>query len=174
MPLTRAPPVSAAILVGHLALRWRGPGRWCADRRRRRDWCRVSSATSSPLLQDGDAIGAGLDLGQGMAGDQDRCAICREGVDDGVEVVARHGIEAAGGLVEKSQFGFADQHLREAQALAHSFGIGFDAAVGGILQPDAGRGDRQSGCVRSPAKAANMVSTSRPVSAFGKATASGR
>ncbi len=107
----------------------------------------VPSAARRHAGQDQQPVGTRLDFRKGVAGKQDRDAVCGETVEQFVEVAPGDRIEAAGRLVEDQKPGRADERLRQADALTHAFGICADPAAGGIGQADAGQQVHRAGRV---------------------------
>ena len=89
------------------------------------------------LAQDRDPVGAGFQFGERMACDQDGGPLPGHLVDNRVELVARNRVEAACRLIQQGQGRAAEQHLGEAEPLAHALGPGADAPVGRIPEADA-------------------------------------
>ena len=80
---------------------------------------------------------------------------------------ARRRVQAGGRLVEEQHLGLVDQRHREVQAPAHAARVGADAALGGLLRPDAldqlGRARRAPTRGAMPCSVACSSISSRPV-----------
>jgi hypothetical protein len=61
-------------------------------------------------------------------------ALVFQALDDFTDFHAAQRVEAAGRFVENQQIGIVDERLREADALLHAFGIGFDGTFARRLQ----------------------------------------
>ena len=72
------------------------------------------------LVQDADAVGRALDLGEDVAGDEDRAAVLAVGVDRLAHLADPVRIEPADRLVEDQQVRLVDERADEAQFLAHA------------------------------------------------------
>ena len=97
----------------------------------------LPSATLTPFFHDDDAVGVAVEFGEGVGAEEDGGAASVEFAHDFVKHLARGGVEACGGFVKQQYFGFAQQRLGEGEALAHAFGVGADAAAGGLGNADA-------------------------------------
>ncbi|KJJ18721.1 hypothetical protein HMPREF3156_01002 [Neisseria sp. HMSC06F02] len=89
------------------------------------------------VFHDDDAVGVAVEFGEGVGAEEDGGAASVEFAHDFVKHLARGGVEACGGFVKQQYFGFAQQRLGEGEALAHAFGVGADAAAGGLGNADA-------------------------------------
>ena len=87
-------------------------------------------AGKQPAMSDqGETVGFGLDLREGVAGEYDRGAVRPQGSQREVEFPPQRRVESGGRFVQQQQPRFADQCLRKAQALAHALRIGADALL---------------------------------------------
>ena len=78
------------------------------------------------LVDDGHAVTNGFHFAQFVRRKENGFALVFQALDDFADLHASQRVEAAGRFVENQQVGIIDQRLREADALLHSLGIGFD------------------------------------------------
>ena len=108
----------------------------------RLDWCCATRSLTRPdrlefaLVDDGHAVANGFHFAQLVRGKEHGFALVFQALDDFADFHAAQRIEAAGRFIENQQIGIVDERLREADALLHSFGIGFDGTFAGLLQFD--------------------------------------
>ena len=86
------------------------------------------------LVDDGHAVTDGFHFAQFMRGKENGFALVFQALDDFADFHAAQRVEPAGGFVQNQQVGIVDERLREADALLHAFGIGFDEAFAGLFQ----------------------------------------
>ena len=102
------------------------------------------------LVHHHDAVDLPLQFGQRVRRQQHRRAVAAQVADDLVKALAQRRVEAGGRLVQQQRARSAQQGLRQAEALAHAFRIGADAAMSGRRDADA---LEQRGVARRPAGA---------------------
>ena len=104
---------------------WRAVAHDVADAARRLEFA---------LADDGHAVADGFHLAEFVRRKENGLALVFQALDDFADFHAAQRVQAAGRLVENQQIGIVDERLREADALLHAFGIGFDEAFAGGLQ----------------------------------------
>jgi hypothetical protein len=82
------------------------------------------------LVDDHGVVGGVRDLGQQVAGQEDRAAVVREGAQEGPHHPDAVRVEPVEGLVEHEGGRVADQGAAEREPLAHAEGVAADPAVG--------------------------------------------
>ena len=85
-------------------------------------------------MDDHDAIDGLGDLGEDVAGDEDRASLGRERAQEVPEPSDPGRIEAVRRLIEHEHFRVAEQRRREAEALAHPERVALHALFGGGAQ----------------------------------------
>ena len=115
------------------------------------DRARLALGDQAPVDEHDDARRHALDLVQHVRGDEHRAALGAEPADQLHHVAALHRVEAVERLVEQQQLGRVHERLGELDALAHALREAADAALRGVLEPDArerlGGGARRIGHV---------------------------
>src|SRR6266567_721090 len=89
-----------------------------------------------PLVDDGDAVADGLHFAQFVGGEENGFAFVFEALDDFAHLHAAQRVQAAGGFVQNEKLGVVNEGLRQADALLHAFGVGFDLTFAGRFQLD--------------------------------------
>ncbi len=97
---------------------------------------RATAGQQATATEDRYPVDVLLDARQDMGGDQHAGAALAQLAEDVIKLTGGGRVETGGGLIQQQQPRLAQQGLRQPQALAHAFGVGFDPAVGGLLQPD--------------------------------------
>ena len=86
------------------------------------------------LVDDGHAVADGFHFAQFVRRKENGFALVFQALDDFADFHAAQRVQAAGRFVQNQQVGIVDERLREADALLHAFGIGFDEAFAGGFQ----------------------------------------
>jgi hypothetical protein len=124
-------------------LRVAEPGHAHLHRRSAQQLIHRARRDDAAVVDDSDAVAHLLHLAQQMRVEKHRSAARREPANDLTHVVAAHGVERRGRLVEEDQLGLAQQRGSQPEPLLHAFRERAHAILVALRQPDRleGRGD---------------------------------